>query len=84
MNIEGLLQDEVFAKEVENAGSLEEIAKLLNAKGIVISTDELQKAMDFAESGELSEDSLEDVAGGMLIPVPIIITRWIINRLRRK
>ena len=83
MNIHELLQDEEFAKAVDNADSLEDVVKLINSKGIEVSVEDIQKAMDAAESGELSEDSLESVAGGVVTPVLVgiavgvyLLSRW--------
>ena len=69
MNIEALLQDEAFAKEVNEAKNLEDVARLFNDKGIEVSAADIQKAMDSSDSGELSEENLEAVAGGLITPI---------------
>lgn len=86
MNINELLHDEEFAKAVENSESLEDIVKLINSKGIEVSADDIQKAMDAAENGELSEDSLESVAGGVVTPVlvGIAIGTYLLSKWGRK
>ncbi len=84
MDIETLLHDEAFAKEIDKANNLEEIAQLFNDKGIEVSAADIQKAMDASDNGELNEESLEDVAGGVTpvfaavgIAAYLIARRWI-------
>ena len=69
MDIETLLQDESFTKRIDEANSLEEVALLFKEKGIEVSAADIQKAMDSSTSGELMEDSLESVAGGLATPI---------------
>ena len=65
MNIEELMKDESFAREMEKTQNVSELAELFRQKGVEISEEELQKALD---ASELDEDDLENVAGGMLLP----------------
>lgn len=65
MNIEELLDNEVVQEELRNAKDLVEAATILNARGVEISAEQLEAAL--AEDGELGEDALEDIAGGLKI-----------------
>ena len=69
MDIETLLRDEDFSKEIEKANNLEEVAQLFNAKGIEVSAADIQKAIDASDDGEFTEGNLENVAGGLVTPV---------------
>ncbi len=63
-----ILDDEEFAEKLANAGSPDEFVALLNEKGIVLEEGlTAEEAFDIFKKGEgeeLSEDSLENVAGG--------------------
>lgn len=86
MNLEALLQDESFAKAVENAENLDEIAGLFNSRGIDVSSSDIQKAMDAVQNGELSESNLEAVAGGVVTPVVVsaaIIGAYVFSKWKR-
>lgn len=77
-----LLKDENFAKELFSQDNPEDVQKLLEEKGVEISTADIrqiaeilkkvssgeisQEQLEKAANGELSEDELEDVAGGIL------------------
>ena len=77
MDLNELMQDEEFMSAVEQAGSPNEIAQLLQAKGIEISAEELEKACNTG-SEEMSENELENVSGGMIFPR----WKWIEHALR--
>lgn len=66
MSIKELLKDEAFAEQINAAASLEEVATLLKAKGADVTAQGLKSAMN-AEEGELDEDALDAVAGGLSI-----------------
>ncbi len=55
--------DQELIDAINNAKSLEEIVGLINAKGIAITEADLTC---FTSDGELTEDALEDVAGGVV------------------
>ena len=57
------LTPELEAK-VKAAESLEEVVEILKAEGMDVTKEDLIKAMEAEEKDELSEDDLEDVAGG--------------------
>ena len=57
----GLENDEEFIRKVEAASSKEEAVALFAEKGIVLPEEDFFKE---TEDGELTEASLEDVAGG--------------------
>lgn len=66
MNMDELMKDEGFAREMEQTRDVAELTALLNRKGVEIGEDELQKALDAAELGE---EDLENVAGGLRFPL---------------
>lgn len=68
MNIEDLLQDAEFTKQVENAERLDDVVELLNKKGFEVTAEDLTNALK-AANGELSEENLEDVAGGTSLAI---------------
>ena len=65
MTIEELLRDEALVSQLEEAGSIEAVEKLLADRGLKMSAEELRDAMEAIGSGEMSEDSLDAVAGGI-------------------
>ena len=63
-----ILKDENFAKELGNAGSTEDALKLFKAKGVETSEKEIQALLHAVykpQGGDLSEDELSAVAGGL-------------------
>ena len=91
MKIEELLKDEAFLEALEKAVSDEDVLALFNGKGVTLTAEDLEKIRAEFGGGELSEDKLEDVAGGrmLLYPVrpitplnPIVI--WILHKLLRR
>lgn len=88
MSIEELLKDEGFVRDLEAAEKDSDVIALFQAKGIAISEEDVNRIRDEYSNGELSEDSLEDVAGGrigILAPRPLSpknpIVTWIIKKL---
>lgn len=65
MDFDRLIQDEEFTVAIEKASGPEEIAKLLQSKGIEVSSEDVKEALS-SESGEMSEEELEIVSGGGL------------------
>lgn len=76
-----VMQDEDFVKEILSRENPEEVQKLLEDKGISMSTAEIRQTAEIIEkvssgemtkedlenraNGELSDDDLEEVAGGI-------------------
>lgn len=65
MDLDKLMQDEEFRVAIEKATGSEEIAKLLQSKGIEVSPKDVEEAIN-SETGEMSEAELETVSGGGL------------------
>lgn len=62
-----LLEDEVFLNKILNAENPEEVSALFAENGITLSVKEveiLRSRLESADNNELSEDQLENVAGG--------------------
>lgn len=69
--LEQLEQDPLFAEALSKASTVDEIADLLNEKGIEISPEALQDALGKENvETELDENSMENVAGGRLLISP--------------
>ena len=78
--LEALLSDDSVFDEIQKVSSIEEFTSLLAQKGITLSDDDLQELLTQAqgsEEGELSEDALEDVAGGSLLSR----IKWVLRNL---
>ena len=66
-----LMENEQFTAEMEKAESAEQFQEVFARYGVDLSLEEIRKEMKQAEEaaenadGELSEDALEDVAGGI-------------------
>ena len=84
LDIEKLLQNEDFVHAMENAQDCAEAAEVFKRFGVDVSEEELRRVCELGKNGELSEDALESVAGGVrlglllpfvLIPVPIFLLR---------
>ena len=65
MELDKLMQDQEFRVAIEKASSLDEIAEILQVKGIEVTSREIENAF-CAEPGEMSETELETVSGGGL------------------
>ena len=64
-----LFQDANFAKEISGTESAEEVLKLIKSKGVETNADEIQAVLaeiSKPASGELSDDELDAVAGGLI------------------
>ncbi len=87
MRIEELLKDEEFVKELEAAEKDADVLELFNKKGIALTEADLKAVRSEYGSGELSEDNLEEVAGGILFrPIRPIspknpVVTWIVRKL---
>lgn len=69
MSLEELMQDKDFTAKLQAAKDYEEMAELFRQQGLDTSAEALEAAVkmakDSGESGELGEDALEAVAGGI-------------------
>ena len=65
MTKEELLKDAAFVKEVAQLKDIEDVQRAFAAKGVDISIGELRDIQQKAASGKLSDDDLEQVAGGI-------------------
>ena len=60
-----LLNDKDLVAKLENAESAQEVSELLAGKGVEISAEQIEAFMAKEQGeGELSEENLENVAGG--------------------
>lgn len=62
-----LESDPVFIRELINAVDGEELLKKVKEAGFELTKDELAEALRGGKIGEVSEDELESVAGGMYV-----------------
>lgn len=63
-----LFSDQKFVDALEAANKAEEVVRLLAENGIELNTEDAEAfltARNKASEGELSEDALDDVAGGI-------------------
>lgn len=65
MNLEKLMQNEEFTKKLESAQNLDEVLAMVKEQGVEITKEEVEAALKKLDEGELDENSLEDVAGGI-------------------
>ncbi len=66
MDVKKLLENEDFIHAMENARDCAEATEVFRQYGFEVSEEELQKVKELCKDGELSEDALENVAGGRL------------------
>ena len=64
-----MLNKEEIEKKLETAESMEEVISILNENGAETTEEELIDMMKKEEDGELSDESLEGVAGGVILPI---------------
>lgn len=74
MTLNEALHNNEIAEKIEEANNMEDILAALKKYGIETTEEELMNAIS-EENGELSDDQLEDVAGGLiniglLLPTP--------------
>ena len=65
MDLEKLMQSEEFTKKLESAQNLDEVLVMVKEHGVEITKEEVEAALKKLDEGELDENSLEDVAGGI-------------------
>ena len=61
--VQALMQDEQFKEKLSQAEDLEAMAALFRNEGFEITGEDLKAAVE-QQDGELSEENLENVAGG--------------------
>lgn len=67
-----LLNDQAFQDEMNNAATLEDAAKVMQQHGVQITPEKLQDIMAKVTSeSELSENELDDVAGGLNVQAAV-------------
>ena len=75
---------EEFEEAIEKANTVEEVIALYKSQGIDVTEDELKEIAGPEDGDELTEEALEDVAGGAVIwRLRIYYTRRIVIRIRR-
>ena len=82
-NTENLTVEE-FEEAIEKAETVEDVINLYKNQGIDVTEADLKAIAGPEDGDELSEEALEDVAGGMIIRrIRIYYTRRIVIRIRR-
>jgi len=82
--IKELLADPDFTSELETADSDDELEKLFERHGLEVTEETLKVFLPLSEEKELTDDDLENVAGGVRILGPVIprkLTEWILRKL---
>ena len=75
---------EEFEEAIEKAETVEDVINLYKDQGIDVTEDDLKTIAGPEDGEELSEEALEDVAGGLIIRrIRIYYTRRIVIRIRR-
>jgi lactobin A/cerein 7B family class IIb bacteriocin len=79
--IKELFSDEAFVDSILEMETPEEVQKALSDKGVELSLEEIGTIKDTLASsdGELSENELEEVAGGVVITATTVICAAIIG-----
>lgn len=69
--IKEIFADEAFVASLMNMETPEDVQKALAERGLDLSVEEIEKIREMADSqeGELSDDALEDVAGGSVTAI---------------
>ncbi len=65
MNLLDLQYDQDFMRKLAESDDTNTVKELLASKGVEMTEDEIKQAFDLADK-ELSEEDLENVAGGLL------------------
>ena len=71
--VQALMQDEQFKAKLSQAEDLEAMAALFRNEGFEITGEDLKAAVEQQGEGELSEESLENVAGGGILGAAVIL-----------
>ncbi|MBO6159515.1 MAG: hypothetical protein J6P72_09715 [Firmicutes bacterium] len=78
--LEALFADENAVNAFQNCSDVDEAIRFFSEKGIRMTEADLEEIAAMATSdGELSEDNLEDVAGGLLVTGPVLLGPVIIS-----
>lgn len=65
--VQNLFEDDQFKAKLANAESLDEMAALFQEEGIQVTGADLEAALSKQQDvGELSEENLENVSGGLI------------------
>ena len=78
MTMEELQKDEKLQKQIADAENYEKVAEILKSRGVDVTVDQLKKSAEENADGELREDEMEEVAGGLWRP-PIYVKPRIPN-----
>lgn len=69
------LQNDMEMKElIEKAQSLEDVVEIFKSRGVEVTVNDLEKSLKDEGADELEESQLEDVSGGILLP--LLWPRW--------
>jgi predicted ribosomally synthesized peptide with nif11-like leader len=80
-SIDVLAKDMKFIEKLEQTQSEDEVLALFKENGVELSQDELKAFVSESQKEELDEDSLDDVAGGILsYRVGLTVARWLIRK----
>lgn len=71
MTLKEAMNNEEINRKVEEAKDAEEAARILEEYGVTVTGEELLALLP-AEDGELTDDNLEDVAGGAMFNLSIL------------
>ena len=84
--MEEAVKDEAFMNQLAEAENAEEAQKLFESKGISLSLEEVKALASQLKSasGELSDDALENVSGGLATPVLVIIGGTVLLKIASK
>ena len=76
-----LLQDEAFVAELDKLEKEEDIIALFESRGATVTMDQLRELIaQLPKNGEVSDDDLEKVAGGISIWNTIKIATTILSK----
>jgi len=88
MKIEDLLRDDDFVRDLEAAEEDSDVIALFNRNGIAVTEEEVKAIRSEYSGAELSEENLEEVAGGrinVIVPRPLSpknpIVEWLVRKL---
>ena len=71
MTVDALLKDRAFAEKLADAPDMDAVVKMFAEEGVTVTPDELMQRT-LPQGDELTENDLEDVAGGSMIFNPFI------------
>lgn len=62
--VKKLFQDENFLKELNKVDSMESLQRFLSSKGIEMTLEDMDKAIQKGTQTELTEEELKNISGG--------------------